>query len=78
LGTGGSPVILATKEAEIRKIKVRSQPRGSSWETLSRRIPITKKDWQGDSSDKEHLLSKCEPLSSNSSATKKEKRKKKE
>jgi hypothetical protein len=31
------PVILATQEAEIRKIAIRSQPRAIVWETLSQK-----------------------------------------
>jgi hypothetical protein len=36
------PVILATQEAEIRRIEVQSQPREIVLETLSQK-PITKK-----------------------------------
>jgi hypothetical protein len=38
-----TPVILATQEAEIRRIAVRSQPRQIVQETVSRKKPITKK-----------------------------------
>jgi hypothetical protein len=38
-------VILATQQAEIRRIMVRSQPRQIIRETLSQKIPITKKGW---------------------------------
>jgi hypothetical protein len=37
------PVILATQEAEIRRIEVRSQPRHIVPETLSRKNPSHKK-----------------------------------
>jgi hypothetical protein len=37
------PVILATQEAEIRRIVVRSHPGQIVCETLSRKKPITKK-----------------------------------
>jgi hypothetical protein len=39
------PVILATQEAEIRRITIRSQLRQIVLKTLSRKIPITKKGW---------------------------------
>jgi hypothetical protein len=38
------PVILGTKEAEIRRIVVRSQSRQIVHETLSRKIPSQKRD----------------------------------
>jgi hypothetical protein len=38
-----TPVILATQEAEIRRIIVRSQPGQKALKTLSRKKPITKK-----------------------------------
>jgi F420-dependent methylenetetrahydromethanopterin dehydrogenase len=37
------PVILATQEAEIRRIEVRSQPVQIVQETLSQKIPNTKR-----------------------------------
>jgi hypothetical protein len=37
------PVILATQEAEIRKISVRSQPKKTVRKTLSGKKPFTKK-----------------------------------
>jgi hypothetical protein len=37
-----TPVILATQEAEIRRIVVRSQPRQIVHETLSQKYPIQK------------------------------------
>jgi hypothetical protein len=40
------PVILATQEAEIRRIAVRSQPRQIVLETLSGKITNTKQDRQ--------------------------------
>jgi hypothetical protein len=36
------PVILATQEAEIRKIMVQSQPRQIVWETLPQKYPLQK------------------------------------
>jgi hypothetical protein len=39
-----TPVILATQEAEIRRILVRSQPRQNSSQDPILKIPITKKD----------------------------------
>jgi hypothetical protein len=36
---------LATREAEIRRILVQSQPEQIVRENLSRKIPNTKKDW---------------------------------
>jgi hypothetical protein len=44
-----TPVILATQEAEIRRIKVQSQPRETVHETLSQKKVITKKKnwWSG-------------------------------
>jgi hypothetical protein len=41
-----TPVILATREAEIRRITVRSQPAQTVCDTLSRKTPITK-NWAG-------------------------------
>jgi hypothetical protein len=37
------PVILASQEAEIRKITVQSQPREMVWESLSQKNPSQKK-----------------------------------
>jgi hypothetical protein len=37
------PIILATQEAELRRIGVRSQPRQTVWETLSQKNPSQKK-----------------------------------
>jgi predicted AAA+ superfamily ATPase len=42
------PVILATQEAEIRRITVQSQPRQIVHKTLSRKKTITKKGWQSE------------------------------
>jgi hypothetical protein len=39
------PVILATQEAEIRRIMVESQPQEIVCETLISKNPNTKKDW---------------------------------
>jgi hypothetical protein len=38
-------VILATKETEIRRIEVQSQPRQIIGETLSQKNPLQKKSW---------------------------------
>jgi hypothetical protein len=46
------PIILATEEAEIRRIEVLSQPEQIIHEILSRRYPIQEKGWQSDSSGK--------------------------
>jgi hypothetical protein len=43
------PEILATQKAEIRRIKVQSQPRHIVCQTLSQKNPITKKGWWSDS-----------------------------
>jgi hypothetical protein len=40
-----TPVILATQEAEIRRMEVQSQPGEIVHKTLSRKKPITKKGW---------------------------------
>jgi hypothetical protein len=40
-----TPIILDTQEAEIKRIKVQSQPRQIVCEILSRKKPITKKSW---------------------------------
>jgi hypothetical protein len=39
------PEILATQEAEIRRIPVRSQPRKIVHKTLPQKNPSPKKDW---------------------------------
>jgi hypothetical protein len=39
------PVILATQEAEIRRIVVQSQPREKVCQTLSQKKPSQKKGW---------------------------------
>jgi hypothetical protein len=36
------PVILATQEAEIRRIAVQSQPRQTVYETIPQKYPIQK------------------------------------
>jgi hypothetical protein len=36
------PIILATQEAEIRRITVQNQPGQIVWETLSRKNPLQK------------------------------------
>jgi hypothetical protein len=43
------PVILATQEAEIRRIAVQRQPRQTVQETLSKKKPIKKKGWKSGS-----------------------------
>jgi hypothetical protein len=40
------PIILATQEAEIRRIQVQSQPGQIVCETLSQNNPTQKKGWQ--------------------------------
>jgi hypothetical protein len=45
-----SPIILATQEAEIRRIAVPSQPGQIDCETLSQKCPTQKKDWWNGSS----------------------------
>jgi hypothetical protein len=67
-------VILATQEAEIRRIEVQSQHQANSSKTLSWKNPSQKKCWQSGWKG-ECLLSKCETLTSNASATKKKKNK---
>jgi hypothetical protein len=42
-----TPVVLATQEAEIKRIAVQSQPGQIVLETLSRKKPITKKGLAG-------------------------------
>jgi hypothetical protein len=64
------PVILATQETEIRRIKVQSQPRQIVLETLSRKYP-TQKGTGGVAQVIECLSNKCEVLTSNLSPTKK-------
>jgi hypothetical protein len=61
------PVILATQEAEIRKIMVWSQPREIVHEILSRKTQH--KNTNGVSQVVEYLPSKCEALNSNPSTT---------
>jgi hypothetical protein len=68
------PIILATQEAEIRRIEVQSQP--GQIEFLSRKYP-TQKRAGGVVQVLECLPSKCEALSSNPSTKKKKKRKRK-
>jgi hypothetical protein len=65
-GTGGSPIILAIQEAEIRRIKVSRQSQAKSSQNCVSKIPNTKK-WLAPS--------KSEALSSNSVLSKKGKRK---
>jgi hypothetical protein len=55
-GLGGCwwlpPVILATQEAEIRRMGVQSQLCINSWRDPILKIPNTKQDWQNDSSSR--------------------------
>jgi hypothetical protein len=60
-------VILATQEAEIRRIAVQSQPGQIVCETISQKRPITKMGWWSGS--------RCR-LSANPSTVKKKKKKK--
>jgi hypothetical protein len=64
------PVILATKEAEIRRISVQSQPGQIVYKTLSQKYSTENWGWQSGSNGK------CEALSLDTK--KKKKRKKKE
>jgi hypothetical protein len=57
--------MLATQEAEIRRIMVRSQPRQIVHETLSGKQTHHKKKGSGVGQVIEHLPSKHEVLSSN-------------
>jgi hypothetical protein len=68
------PVILASQEAEIRRITVQSQPKQIVHETLSWKYPTTKRPGKVDQVI-ECLPSKCEALSSNSSTAKKKNKK---
>jgi hypothetical protein len=54
-----TPIILATREAEIRKIEVQSQPLEIIQETLSQKYPIQKRA-DGVTQVVEHLPSKLE------------------
>jgi hypothetical protein len=69
------PVILATQEAEIRKIEVQSQPRANSSETLSRKKPSHKRAG-GVAPGAECLFGKHEAVISNPNTAKKRKKKK--
>jgi hypothetical protein len=63
-----TPVILATQEAEIRWIVVRSQPKQIVHETLSRKYPTQKRAGRV-TQVVECLPSKCEALSSHPTTT---------
>jgi hypothetical protein len=63
------PVILATWEAEIRKIAVQSQPRQIVHKTLPLKY-TTRNRAGGVAEVVEHLPSKCEALNSNPSTAK--------
>jgi hypothetical protein len=65
-------IILATQEAEIRRIKGQSQPGQIVDETLSRKHPTPIKKVGGVAQEVQRLPSKCEALSSNHSTEKKE------
>jgi hypothetical protein len=67
-----TPVILATQEAEIRRIAVWSQPRQIVCETMSWKNPSQKRAG-GVTQVVEHLPSNGEALSSNPSTIKKKK-----
>jgi hypothetical protein len=58
-----TPVILASQEAEFRRITVRSQPGQIVHELLSQKYPIQKRA-DGVAQVVEHLPGKCESLSS--------------
>jgi hypothetical protein len=47
-----TPVILATQEAEIRRIKIQSQTQTNISRDPISKIPNTKKGWRSGSSDK--------------------------
>jgi hypothetical protein len=64
------PVILATWEAEIRRITVQSEPGQIVCKTLSRKTTIHKSTGRVAQVVK-HLPSKCEALNSNPSTEKK-------
>jgi hypothetical protein len=61
------PVILATQEAEIKRMVAPSQPGQIVQETLSKKYP-TQKRASGVAEVVKHLPSKCEALSPNPSA----------
>jgi hypothetical protein len=63
------PIILATQEAEIRRIKARTQPGQIVCETLSQKNHDKKKGWWSGS--------RCRPSSNPSTAKKKKKFKRK-
>jgi hypothetical protein len=55
------PVILATQEAEIKRIVIQSQPRQIVREILSQRHPSQKKGWRSSSSSKSACLASMKP-----------------
>jgi hypothetical protein len=73
------PVILATEEAEIRRLAVRSQSEEIVRETLSRKYPTRKRGWQRGSLWLPAGLAIISPCfqASGPSTTKKKKKKKK-
>jgi hypothetical protein len=66
------PVILVTQEAEIRRIVVQSQPRQIVSGTLCQKNPTQKRRVDRMIQVVEHLLSKCEAMSSSPRTTEKE------
>jgi hypothetical protein len=66
-----TPVILATQEAEIRRIMAQSQSQANSSQDTISKIPNTKKRAGRVTHVVDCLPSKCEALSSNPSTTKK-------
>jgi predicted nucleic acid-binding Zn ribbon protein len=71
--SGFTSIILATQEADIRRITVQRQSRQIVYKTLSWKY-LTQERAGGVAQVVEHLCSKCEALSSNSS-TKRERKK---
>jgi hypothetical protein len=67
-----TPVILATQEAEIRRIKIWSQPGQTVHETLPQKYPTQNRAGRG-AQVVECLPSKCEALGSNLSTAKNKK-----
>jgi hypothetical protein len=65
-----TPVILTTGEAEFTRIEIPGQSRKIVLKTLSSKYPTQKRAGRV-AQVVEHLLSKCEALSSNSTTTEK-------
>jgi hypothetical protein len=71
---GLTPIILATQEAEIKRITVRSQCQAnSSQELILKKTHHKKTDWWNGSSGEKALCRKCEVLSLNPSIVQKKK-----